>query len=451
LADNGLPEPASTLLLVYALLAVLGLIVLIARFKLNAFLALILASLFVGIASGMDLAKVAKSFQDGVGATLGFVAVVVGLGTMLGKMLAESGGAEVVARAFVRFFGESRVHWTLVVVSFVVGLPVFFAVGLVLLVPIIFALARETKRPLLFLGIPVAAGLAASHTLVAPHPGPMIAIATLGADVGKTILYGVLVGLPVAILGGPIFGRFISRRITAEPGGIGEKLVANTERSCAPGVGITLFTILLPVLLMVLATVADLTLPAAHRVRVWADFVGAPLTAMLIAVLFSFWSFGRRCGFNRAQILKFTEDCVGPAASIFLVVGAGGGFSRVLADSGTGNAIAAVTQNLQISPLLLGWLIAALIRVAVGSATVSISMTAGLLEPLARSSATNIELLVIAIGGGSFMLSHLNDGGFWFVKEYYNLTVAQTLKSWTVMITLMSVASLFIVLVLDKI
>jgi GntP family gluconate:H+ symporter len=442
----------SNALLVYALVAIVGLIVLIARFKLNAFLALVLASLFVGVCSGMDLPKVAKSFQDGVGATLGFVAVVVGLGTMLGKMLAESGGAEAVARAFVRFFGEHRIHWTLVFVSFVVGLPVFFAVGLVLLVPIIFALAKETKRPLLFLGIPVAAGLAASHTLVPPHPGPMIAIATLGADVGKTILYAVVVGLPVAIIGGPIFGRFISRRIIPEPGGIGEKLVANTERVCAPGVGITLFTILLPVLLMVLATLADLTLPVNHRVRTIADFAGAPLTAMLIAVLFSFWSFGKRCGFRREQILRFTEDCVGPAATIFLVVGAGGGFSRVLQDSGTGKAIADVAQNLPISPLLLGWLVAALIRVAVGSATVSISMTAGLLAPIAAATAgLDLELLVVAISAGSLILSHLNDGGFWFVKEYYNLTVAQTLKSWTLMITIMSVMSLFIVLVLDAI
>lgn len=445
-----MPTPTATLLLIYALIAVVGLIVLVARFKLNAFLALILASLFVGISSGMDLAKVAKSFQDGVGATLGFVAVVVGLGTMLGKMLAESGGAEGVARAFVRSFGKSRIHWTLVFVSFVIGLPVFFAVGLVLLAPIIFALAKETKSPLLLLGIPVAAGLSASHGLVPPHPGPMIAIATLGADVGKTIVYGVLVGLPAAIVGGPIFGRFISKRVTTSAENALTPVRPQTEKS--PGVGLTLFTILLPVMLMVLATVADLTLPAGHRVRVWADFIGAPLTAMLIAVLFSFWSFGKRCGFNRAQILKFTEDCVAPAASIFLVVGAGGGFSRVLADSGTGKAISEAAQNFQVSPLLLGWLVAALIRVAVGSATVSISMSAGLLAPIASATpGLNVELLVIAMGAGSLILSHLNDGGFWFVKEYYTLTVPQTLKSWTVMETILSVVSLLIVLVLDKI
>jgi len=437
------------LLLLYALIAVAGLVVLIARFKLNAFLALVLASLFVGVCSGMDLAKVAKSFQDGVGATLGFVAVVVGLGTMLGKMLAESGGAEVVARAFVQWFGQRRIHWTLVFVSFIVGLPVFFAVGLVLLVPILFALAKETKSPLLLLGIPIAAGLSASHTLVPPHPRPKLALATLNANLGKTILYGIMVGIPAAILAGPIFGSFISKRVVAEDTPV---IFRTSTVATPPGVAITLFTILLPVLLMVSATAADLKLPADDVVRKWADFLGAPLTAMLIAVLFSFWSFGKRCGFSRSQILKFTEDCLAPAASIFLVVGAGGGFSRVLADSGTGKAIADLAQNFHVSPLVLGWLIAALIRVAVGSATVSISMAAGLIAPVALATpGTNLELLVIAMGAGSFMLSHLNDGGFWFVKEYYNLTVPQTLKSWTVMETILSVASLLFVLVLDKV
>ena len=445
-----MPAPDPRLLLLYALIAVVGLIILIARFKLNAFLALILASLFVGACSGMELSRIAKSFQDGVGATLGFIAVVIGLGTMLGKMLAESGGAEVVARAFIRFFGERRIHWTLMLVSFVIGLPVFFAVGLVLLVPIIYALAKETRSPLLFLGIPVAAGLSASHSLVPPHPGPMVAIATLGGDVGKTILYGILVGLPAAIIAGPIFGQFIAKRLRTDEALI--PALAPRSRQNPPGTGITLFTILLPVLLMVAATIAALTLPPNHRIRTVADFAGSPLTAMLLAVLFSFWSFGKRCGFNRGHILKFTEDCVAPAASIFLVVGAGGGFSRVLADSGTGKAIADVAQGLELSPLLLGWLVAALIRIAVGSATVSITMAAGLLAPIALASpGLNVELLVIAMGAGSMILSHLNDGGFWFVKEYYNLSVPQTLKSWTLMETILSVVSLGIVLVLDKV
>ena len=439
------------MLLLLTLAVVIGLIVLIARFKVHAFLALILASLAVGAFSGMPLSTIAGAFQTGVGNTLGFIAVVVGLGTMLGKMLAESGGAEVVAQAFIRLLGPKRIHWTMMLVGFVVGLPVFFGVGLVLLAPIIFAVARQGNIPLLLLGIPTVAGLSASHGLVPPHPGPMVAIATLGADTGKTILYSVLIGLPAAVLAGPLFGKFVARRIHVEVGGIGAKLVAGTEAKRCPGLGITLFTILLPVLLMVLATVADLSLPPKHAMRIAADFIGSPLVAMLIALLVSFYSFGANCGFRRQQILEFMESCVAPAASIFLVVGAGGGFSKVLEQSGAGKEIARLAADLQLSPLLLGWLIAAAIRVAVGSATVTITMTAGLMLPIAIAHPElNRELLVIAMGAGSLILSHLNDGGFWFVKEYLNMSVPQTLKTWTVLETIIAVSALAGVLIIDR-
>jgi GntP family gluconate:H+ symporter len=436
--------------LIYAAISIVGLIILIARFKLNAFLGLILASLSVGILSGLQLTDIAKAFQEGVGSTLGFIAVVVGLGTMLGKMLAESGGAEVIAETFIRWLGPKRLDWTMLVVAFVVGLPVFFGVGLVLLVPILFTLVRHTGKPLLLLGIPLVAGLSASHGLIPPHPGPMIAIEKLGADVGKTILYALLVGFPSAIVAGPLFARWITPRITIRSGGIAQHLTATRQHAQRPGFGITLFTILLPVLLMVGATFADLLLPKGNQLRAAAAFLGTPLTSMTIAVLFSFYSFGKTCGFDRQQISKFTEECVGPAASIFLVVGAGGGFSKVLDYSGADEAIAALAQGANVSPLLLGWIVAALIRVAVGSATVTITMTAAILAPVAVSvPGTNLELLVIAMGAGSLILSHLNDGGFWFVKEYFNLTVPETLKTWTVLETIISVIALFFVLVLD--
>ena len=440
----------NTSLLLFTLIAVVGLIVLVAKFKLNAFLALILASLFVGLCSGMRLPEIGKAFQDGVGTTLGFIAIVVGLGTILGKMLAESGGAEVVAATFIKVLGEKRIHWTMMIVAFVVGLPVFFGVGVVLLIPIIFTIARKTKTPLLYLGIPMVAGLSASHGLVPPHPGPLVAIEKLGADVGKTILYAVIIGFPTAIIAGPIFGKFISRRVPVELGGIGEQLIKESVRKKLPTFGITLFTILLPVLLMLMATVADLTLAKENLLRGWADLIGSPLVSMLLAVLFSFYSFGRACGIDRRQILKFTEDCVGPAASILLVVGAGGGFSKVLDYSGVANAIAELVKGINISPLLLGWLVAALIRVAVGSATVTITLAASIIAPIAASvPGTNPELLVIAMGAGSLILSHVNDGGFWFVKEYFNMTVTQTLKTWTVMETIISIVALIFTLLLN--
>jgi gluconate:H+ symporter, GntP family len=431
-------------------LAIVALVVLVARFKLNAFLGLMLASLFVGICSAMPPLRVAKAFQEGVGNTLGFIAVVVGLGTMLGKMLSESGGAEVIANTFVRGLGTKRLHWTLMAVGFVVGLPVFFGVGLVLLMPLLAALVRDTRKPLLFLGVPLVAGLSVSHGLVPPHPGPMLCIEQLGADVGKTILYGIIIGVPTAIVAGPLFGAWISQRVPVELGGLGAALAQKKERQRCPSFTAALGTILLPVGLMLAATLADVSLPADNRVRVWLDFAGSPAVAMLAATLVSLYTFGFRCGFTRGEILKFTEECVGPAAGIILIVGAGGGFSKVLAESGAGEVLARAAGELHVSVLILGWLIAAVIRVAVGSATVAIALAASLVAPIAAASpSTSRELLVISLGAGSLILSHVNDGGFWFVKEYFGMTVPQTLKSWTVMETIISVVALVLVLVLD--
>jgi gluconate:H+ symporter, GntP family len=444
----GLSHEATLLLLV--MVAVVGLVLLVAWCKVHAFLALILASLFVGLLSGLNPTAIAKAFQDGVGQTLQSIAVVVGLGTMLGKMLAESGGAEVISATFIRVLGPGRLHWAMMLVAFIVGLPVFFAVGLVLLMPILLTLVRDTRTPLLQVGIPMLAGLAVAHGLVPPHPGPMAAIQTLHADVGRTILYSILLGLPIAVVAGPLFGRFISARVAISPGGLTEALVSPESRRSRPGFSITLLTILLPVLLMLLATLAEVGLPPGHPVRTAAVFVGSPLAALLIAVLFSFYSFGSACGLNRNQILAFMESCVGPAANIMLVVGAGGGFGKMLDQCGAAQAIATLTKGLPLSPLLLGYLIAACIRLAVGSATVAITLAAGMMAPIAAMHAEiRPEFLVLALAAGSTVFSHLNDGGFWFVKEYFNLTVSQTLKTWSVMDTLISVLTLLGVLLLN--
>lgn len=423
----------------------------IAKLKLHAFLALLVASIIVGLGCGMPLADLSRGFQEGMGATLGFVAPVVGLGTILGKMLGESGGAVVIARTFISWMGREQLHWTMMFVALVVGISVFFAVGLVLLIPIVFTLAKETGKPLLLLGLPLIAGLAISHNLIPPHPGPMLAIQTLKADTGLTLFYSLLAGLPAAIIGGPLYGRWISRRIIVPVQGLGAELAA-TQPGPLPMSAITAFvTILAPLLLMMLATLADLALPAGGLVRVWADFLGSPIIAMFLAVLLAFYTFGAARGFNRKQILAFSESCLAPAASIFLVVGAGGGFSKVLDYAGVDDAIARLIGRMAVSPLLLGWIVAALIRVAVGSATVSIAMSAAIVAPVAAlAPSTSRELLVLAMGSGSLILSHVNDGGFWFVKEYFNMTVGQTLRTWTVMVTVMSVISLGTVLLLDQ-
>jgi len=267
------------------------------------------------------------------------------------------------------------------------------------------------------------------------------------ADMGKTILYALLVGLPTAVVAGPLFGKYAGDRVPVGLGGPGEQMTAQTKTP--PSFAITVFTILLPVLLMLTATTADLALSKENLLRQCADLVGHPSVAMLLALLFSFYSFGFARGFDREQVLKFSNDCLAPVASMLLVVGAGGGFSKVLEHSGVGRAIAGLTEGRQLSPLLLGWLVAALIRVATGSATVAITMAAGIVAPIVASApGVNLELLVISMGAGSLILSHVNDGGFWFVKEYFNMTVPQTLKTWTVMETIIAVVALFFALLL---
>src|SRR6266540_2219935 len=444
-------------LLVCAALGVVGLIVLVARLKLNSILALIVASLFVGITSGMNLPDIAGAFQQGVGKVLADIAMVVGLGTVLGKLLAESGGAQVVADTLIRSLGHQRLPWAMMLVAFIVGLPVFFAVGLVLLVPILFTVARQSGTPLLQLGLPLVAGLSVAHGLVPPHPGPMAAVASLhgadghAADLGRVILCSLLIGLPVAVVTGPLLRKWIvGREMVPLAGGIGEALSVPAAPRRKPGFALTIFSILLPVLLMLLKTSADVTRPEGDALRRWADFLGSPLVAMTLATLFALWSFGTACGFSRDQVSKFTSDCLGPAAIVLLVVGAGGGFNGVLIASGAGKAIGEMTKQLPLSPLIVGWIVAALIRVATGSATVAIITASGLLaERVASTPGVNLELMVLAMGAGSVVLSHVNDGGFWLVKEYLNMTVAQTLRTWTVLETLISVHTLGLVLLID--
>jgi len=435
-------------LLFLALGTIVGLIVLIARFKCNAFIALMLASIMVGVGSGkMSLPAIATSFQEGVGKTLGFLAMIIGLGTILGKLLAESGAAEVISNRMVRLLGIKRLDYAIMLVAFLVGISVFFGVGIVLLGPIAFMLARQTKTPILYLALPLAAGLSTAHGLIPPHPGPMVAIAKIGADTGKTILWSLAIGLPTALITGPFLARWVAPRVPVALGGLGAEASVKAAAPRPPGFALSLFTMLLPVILMLLGTAADVTLAPEDPIRQIADFIGAPVIAMLIAVLVSFWSFGTHCGLTGAQILKFTEQCVGPAASIFLVVGAGGGFSKVLQDSGVGDAIAGLAKQIPVTPILLGWIIAGLLRIAVGSATVAITMAAGLMLPILQARPdTNRELLVLAMGAGSLIFSHVNDSGFWFVKEYFGMTIAETLKTWTVVETGIAVVAITIIL-----
>jgi len=441
---------SNTQLLLLALAAVLVLIVLIARVKLHPFIALITVSLALGIVAGMPLGGVVKAFQDGVATVLGFIAIVVALGTMLGKMMAESGGAARIATTLIARFGENRVHWAIMFVGFIVGIPVFFQVGFVLLIPLVFTIARRSGLSLVKIGVPLVAGLSVVHGMMPPHPAAMLAVVAYKADIGRTIAYAILVGLPTAALAGPIFASWIAPRIALPAENpVAAQFTGGTPREM-PGFGISLVTVLLPVILMLCASAADVALDSGSALRSALDFVGGPIVALLLALLFSFWSLGYRQHFTRDQILKFGNDCLAPTATILLVIGAGGGFNRVLVESGVGQAIADVALGSHASPLLLAWTVAALIRVATGSATVAMTTSAGIVAPIAAvTPGTRAELLVLATGAGSLVLSHVNDSGFWLIKEFFNMTVQQTLKTWTVAETIIGVAGLGFTLLLS--
>jgi GntP family gluconate:H+ symporter len=439
-------DPASLLFVCFVGVALV--VVLITWLKIPAFVALAAGAFFVGLAARMPLVDIPRAFQQGVGDTLGFIAVVIGLGTIIGKLLAESGGAVVVSGALARALGERRLDWAMMLSGLIIGLPVFFQVGLVLLAPMLFTLARARPGSLIRLGIPMVAGLSVAHGLVPPHPGPLAAIELLGGDIGRTLFYSLIVSVPVAVIAGPIFGRFISRRVRVDAGAMADQLTGTGAGARAPSLAITLLTILLPVFLMLVAALAQATLPNGFA-RQWLAFAGNPLVAMLLATLLSLYTFGRACGFDRARLLRFAEEALPPIASVLLVVGAGGGFGRVLDAAGVDTAIAQAMGGLALSPLVLGWAIASLLRLSVGSATVAVVTAAGIMSPIASALPhVNKDLLVVAIGAGSLIASHVNDGGFWLVKEYFNMSVPQTVATWTLMETIIAVAGLAGVLLL---
>ncbi|MFJ4143644.1 GntP family permease [Pseudomonas sp. NPDC089734] len=442
-----------TYLLIDALVTIVGLVLLITKFKVHPFVALTIAAGFLGLTSGMPVEKVMKSFQDGFGGVLGFVGIILGLGTMLGKLMADSGGADQIAQTLIRTFGKQKVHWAMMLSAFLVGIPLFFEIGFVLLIPLVFIVARRTGVSIVKIGIPLLAGLSAVHGLVPPHPGPLLAIGIFGADIGKTIFYGLIVALPTAVIAGPIFGKWIAKSIPGTPSQeLMDQIAKESSTDNLPGFGITLVTILLPVFLMLLKTFADVVFPAEHIFRIWMDLIGHPISALLAALLLAFYTFGSARGFDRAKIMKLLDQSLAPVAAIVLIVGAGGGFKQMLVASGVGDVIGHMAVQAQINPIMLAWLVAAVIRIATGSATVATITGAGIVAPVVGLiPGVNRELLVLATGAGSLILSHVNDAGFWLVKQYFNMTVAETFKTWTVMETILSVVGLIFVLLLSMV
>ncbi len=434
----------SMFLLVAAFVSVVGLIVLIAVVKLNPVITLLVTALGLAIVAGMPMSAIVHSFEAGVGGTLGHIAIILALGTMLGKMMAESGAADQIAHTLVRVFGEKNVPWAMVVIALIVGLPAFFEVAFVLLVPVLFTVARRTNTSLIMAGLPMVAGLSVVHGLVPPHPAAMLAVTTYHADVGRTIFFGLIIGLPTAVIAGPLYAKLIAPHvILSNENPIADELTTRDPSHGLPGFWISVFTILFPVLLMLAGSWADVfTVPGTSANSI-LRLVGNDDIALLIGVLLSFITLGVMRGFSRDTVLRFSTECLGPTAAITLLVGAGGGFGRILQDSGVSAAIIAVALKSHIPLLLLAWSLAAALRLATGSATVAMATAASIVAPIALHSAgVHPELLAIATGAGSLIFSNVNDAGFWLIKEYFNMTVVQTMKTWSVCETIISVTAL---------
>ncbi|MEV8528628.1 gluconate:H+ symporter [Streptomyces sp. NPDC052000] len=453
-ATQPITSAGNTQLGIAVLAGIAVIVLLITRFKLHAFLALTIGSLALGAFAGAPLDKAIASFSTGLGATVAGVGVLIALGAILGKLLADSGGADQIVDTILAKAGKSggrAMPWAMVAIASIIGLPLFFEVGIVLLIPVVLLVAKRGNYSLMRIGIPALAGLSVMHGLIPPHPGPLVAIDAIGANLGVTLALGVLVAVPTVIIAGPLFSKYAARwvDIPAPDKMVPARPSEDLERR--PSFGTTLATVLLPVVLMLAKALVDIVIddPKNPLQRV-TDVVGSPLIALLAAVLVGIFTLGRAAGFTKERISTTVEKSLAPIAGILLIVGAGGGFKQTLIDVGVGQMILDLSKNWAIPALLLAWLIAVAIRLATGSATVATISAAGLVAPLAADmSTTHAALLVLAVGAGSLFFSHVNDAGFWLVKEYFGMDVGQTIKTWSVMETIISVVSLGFVLLLS--
>jgi GntP family gluconate:H+ symporter len=490
LAETIVPASGNAQLIAAALIGIAAVVALISGFKVHPFLALILGTGVLGIVAGFGVSKTIDSFTKGVGSTVGSVGLLIALGAMIGGLLADSGGADRIVESVVQHVSMHRLPWAMGGVAALIGLPLFFEVGVVLLVPVVLLVSLRSRANLLRIGIPALAGLSVLHGLVPPHPGPLVAIDALKADLGTTLAFGLLVAIPTVIIAGPVFGNIISRYVVIEhprqilpehemagagaparadlapgdelrePGASAATSAGATGGTAdAPGYGsrrpdvvATVLTVLLPVVLMLLRAIGEVVLDPESTLSKALVIAGAPVVALLAGVIVGMFTLGARVGMDRGQISASLGGALPGIAGILLIVGAGGGFKQTLIDAGVGEVVGNAAKGANLSPLLFGWLVAVGIRLATGSATVATITAAGIVAPLAASlDQPGVALLALAIGSGSLFFSHVNDAGFWLVKEYFGMTVGQTLKTWSVMETIISVCGLVFVLLLNVI
>jgi Gnt-I system high-affinity gluconate transporter len=433
--------------LLIVILGILLLFVLIAKFKLNAFISFIIVCVFVGVFQGMELDRIVEAIQIGMGNTLGFLVMILGLGAMLGKLVSDSGAAQRITSKLVSSFGIKYIQWAVVVAGFIVGIPMFYSVGFVILIPLVFTIAASTGLPLIYVGLPMLASLSVTHGFLPPHPAPTAIAGMFNADIGKTLLYGVIIAIPTIIVAGPLFTRTI-KNIKATPlKEFYNPIVLKEEEM--PAMGISLFTTLLPIILILCSTLFTLFVPGEFLLKEVIVFIGNPVIAMLISVLVAIYALGISRGKKMPELMNSVSSSVSSITMILLIIAGAGALKQILVASGVSDYIGALLNGSSVSPLILAWFIATVIRVCVGSATVAGLTAAGIALPLIQNTGVSPELMVLAIGSGSLMLSHVNDGGFWMFKEYFNLTVKETLSTWTVMETTVGIMGLIGVLILN--
>lgn len=433
------------------------LLILITGFKLNTFVSLIIVAFIVALALGMPLENVVSSIEGGLGGTLGHIALIFGLGAMLGRLIADAGGAQRIAMTLINKFGEKRIQWAVVVASFIVGIALFFEVGLVLLIPIVFSIAKELRISILYLGIPMAAALLATHSFLPPHPGPTVIAGEYGADLGVVLLYGIMIAIPTVIIAGPLFTK-VAKKIapdafnkTGNIDSLGEQKTFKLEQT--PGFGISVLTAMFPVLLMAISTIVDLVQNSVgvedNTIIEIIRLVGNPSSAMLLSLLLAFYTMGIARKIPIKQVMDSCASSIAAIGMMLLIIGGGGAFKQVLIDGGVGDYVAELFKETSMSPLLFAWLVAAILRISLGSATVAAISTAGLVVPMLAQYDVNLALVTLATGAGSSICSHVNDAGFWMIKEYFGLSMKETFSTWTILSTITSVVGLGFILLFD--
>jgi Gnt-I system high-affinity gluconate transporter len=431
--------------IIIVLISLLLLIILIAGLKFNAFISFLIVAIVSGSLFGLPAAKILAAVQKGIGDTLGSIVIILVLGAMLGKLVATTGAAQKIADVLMRVFGKRYIQWALMITGFITGISLFYNVGFVLMVPLIFSIAYRFNLSSVFIGLPMLAALSVTHGFLPPHPAPTALVSLLKADVGRTLLYGFIVAIPAVILAGPVFAQTL-KRMEAKPLKIFQPTIISAEK--LPGAFNSFFTALLPVVLLISATLLQQF--GNDSLKSFLVFAGDPVVVMLVAVLFAAWSLGLLQKRNLSSIMEIFGDAVKDIGMLLLIIAGAGALKQVFADSGVNTILSTQLSTLSIHPLILGWGIAAVIRVCIGSATIAGLTTAGFIFPVVQQSHIDPNLMVLAVGAGSLFFSHVNDAGFWMYKEYFNLSMKQTFRSWTIMETIVSVAGLGGVLLLNQ-